>query len=111
MAANLIQQLADAVPSSEPSNGIVIAICGVVTAAIGAITTAYVTLKTRAPAPVPVPPSPHPDPLNSDTTDSDHESVLAARVANLERFLWRNRVDPKLIEDGMEAIEDVRIPD
>lgn len=113
LAANLIRYIADNAPSSEPSNGIVIAICGVATAAIGAITTAYVTLKTRAPAPVPVPPSPHPDPLNSDTVHDDDPvgTELAAKVAAYQRFLYRNRVDPTLIQTGEEAIDSVRIPD
>lgn len=75
-------------PSSQPSDGVVIAVIGSIGLAVAAIVPALIAGRARS-APQPPPPEP--------------------RDRVLERFLYRVGFDPARIVTGEEPTDDVRL--
>lgn len=101
LAVAVARLVADSAPSPDQSSGVTIALIGLAGVVTTTFVTAVVTLRSRNPGP--------PQPLNSDTAGGTraHETAMESRVDALERFCYRNHIDPTRIATGEESIADV----
>lgn len=108
-----IRWLAENPPSTDAAPNIIVALIGMGGTAIGGafllLNTLVKNKKEPAEPPAPVPAPPPPVPLNSDA-DDEQDHALRDRNRVLERWCYRNHIDPTLIINGTEALADVRIP-